>query len=56
MAFPVLLVLVLLFLVFMFAFGQRIGLDRRGYGTWITVVGLAVIALLVYFIFVRGWS
>jgi hypothetical protein len=56
MAFPVLLLLVLLFLVFMFAFGQRIGLDRRGYGTWITVVGLAVIALLVYFIFVRGWS
>jgi hypothetical protein len=56
MPFPVLLLLVLLFLVFMFAFGHRIGWDRRGYGTWITVVGLPVIALLIYLIFVRGWS
>jgi hypothetical protein len=40
----------------MFAYGQRIGLDRRGYGTWITVVGLAVIAILVSLIFLRGWS
>jgi len=56
MPFPVLLLLVLMFLVFMFAFSHRIGLDRRGYGTWITVVCLAAIAILVYLIFARGWS